>query len=110
VPRKDRKGILGVNKNEAFEAGKLRPTMVRSTWGNVKKRIDWSPDSRDKISRDHFNQRVQFPDGVPAITLRGKGIKRIGYCEAHRRARWQRHSYQSVRRSGHGARSEKPLL
>ncbi|MBR7793895.1 hypothetical protein KDM87_14975 [Undibacterium sp. FT147W] len=74
VPSKDRKGILGANKNEAFEAGKLRPTMVRSTWGNVKKRIDWSPDSRDKISRDHFNQRVQFPDGVPAITLKGQEL------------------------------------
>lgn len=40
VPGKDRKGILGVNKNEAFEAGKLPATQVRSRWRDVKRRID----------------------------------------------------------------------
>ncbi|NDP59567.1 MAG: hypothetical protein GZ090_09440 [Oxalobacteraceae bacterium] len=39
VPSKDRKGILGKNKNEAFEAGKLPATQVRSRWRDVQKRI-----------------------------------------------------------------------
>lgn len=40
VASKDRKGILGANKNEAFEAGKLRATQIRSRWRDVKRRID----------------------------------------------------------------------
>lgn len=39
VPSKDRKGILGVNKNEAFEAGKLPASQVNSRWRDVQKRI-----------------------------------------------------------------------
>lgn len=39
VPAKDRKGILGVNKNEAFEAGKLPASQVNSRWRDVRKRI-----------------------------------------------------------------------
>lgn len=39
VPSKDRAGILGANKNEAFEAGQLPATQVRSTWRAVQKRI-----------------------------------------------------------------------
>lgn len=40
VASKDRAGILGANKNEAFEAGKLRATQIRSRWRDVKRRID----------------------------------------------------------------------
>lgn len=40
VPSQDRKGILGVNKNEAWEAGKLPSSQIRSRWRDVKKRID----------------------------------------------------------------------
>lgn len=40
VPSKDRAGMLGVNKNEAFEAGKLPATQVRSRWRDVKRRIE----------------------------------------------------------------------
>lgn len=39
VPSKDRKGILGVNKNEAWEAGNLPASQVRSRWRDVQKRI-----------------------------------------------------------------------
>ncbi|WP_025916149.1 hypothetical protein [Herminiimonas sp. CN] len=39
VPSTDREGILGVNKNEAFEAGKLPASQVRSRWRDVQKRI-----------------------------------------------------------------------
>ncbi|WP_025918267.1 hypothetical protein [Herminiimonas sp. CN] len=39
VPIPDRKGILGVNKNEAFEAGKLPASQVNSRWRDVKRRI-----------------------------------------------------------------------
>ena len=40
VASKDRAGILGANKNEAFEAGKLPATQIRSRWRDVKRRID----------------------------------------------------------------------
>ncbi|MFJ3316799.1 hypothetical protein ACIPLR_15690 [Herbaspirillum huttiense] len=40
VASKDRQGILGVNKNEAFEAGDLPASQVRSTWRAVKKRLE----------------------------------------------------------------------
>ncbi|AMP13670.1 hypothetical protein [Collimonas pratensis] len=39
VPSKDRKGILGVNKNEAFEAGQLPASQVKSRWRDVQRRI-----------------------------------------------------------------------
>jgi len=42
VAAKDRQHILGQNKNEAFEAGKLPASQVRSTWRAVKKRIERS--------------------------------------------------------------------
>lgn len=74
VPSKDRKGILGANKNEAFEAGKLTTGMVRSRWGDVRRRIGWQEDYRDTVSRRHFNQRVTFPDGVPELRIKGKNL------------------------------------
>jgi hypothetical protein len=40
VASKDRKGILGVNKNEAYEAGNLSAGQVRSRWRDVKKRLE----------------------------------------------------------------------
>lgn len=40
VPSKDRKGILGANKNEAFEAGDLPASQVESSWRDVKSRLD----------------------------------------------------------------------
>jgi hypothetical protein len=46
VPSHDRKGILGVNKNEAFEAGKLPATQVRSRWRDVQKRIGRNIESQ----------------------------------------------------------------
>lgn len=39
VPTEDRKGILGANKNEAFEAGKLPASQVKSSWRAVQRRI-----------------------------------------------------------------------
>lgn len=39
IPSKDRQGILGVNKNEAFEAGHLPASQVRSRWRDVQNRI-----------------------------------------------------------------------
>jgi hypothetical protein len=39
VPSKDRKGILGANKNEAFEAGQLPASQVKSRWRDVQRRI-----------------------------------------------------------------------
>ncbi|MBF8179650.1 hypothetical protein [Herminiimonas contaminans] len=74
VPSKDRKGILGANKNEAFEAGKLTKGMVRSRWGDVRRRIGWQEDYRDTVSRRHFNQRVTFPDGVPELRIKGNRL------------------------------------
>jgi len=40
VPSKDRASILGVNKNEAFEAGQLPASQIRSRWRDVQRRID----------------------------------------------------------------------
>lgn len=40
VPREDRQGILGKNKNEAFEAGDLSAGMVKSRWKDVRARLD----------------------------------------------------------------------
>lgn len=40
VPSKDRAGILGVNKNEAFEAGKLPAWQTSSRWRDVRRRIE----------------------------------------------------------------------
>jgi hypothetical protein len=74
VPAKDRKGILGANKNEAFEAGKLSTGMVRSRWKDVRNRIGWQEDYRDSVSRRYFNQRATFPDGVPTLRIGGKTL------------------------------------
>lgn len=40
VPREQRQGILGKNKNEAFEAGDLSRGMIKSRWKDVRARLD----------------------------------------------------------------------
>ncbi|TCS35789.1 hypothetical protein EDC30_10988 [Paucimonas lemoignei] len=76
VPREQRQGILGKNKNEAFEAGELSAGMVKSRWKDVQARIGPRHDLRDQVTRQFFNQRVSFPDGVPDIAIGGKPLTR----------------------------------
>jgi len=40
VPREQRQGILGKNKNEAFEAGDLTRGMIKSRWKDVRARLE----------------------------------------------------------------------
>lgn len=53
-----RRGVLGVNKSEAFNEGKITQGMIKSPWKNVKQRIDMqdmATDMRDELTRQYFN-------------------------------------------------------
>lgn len=76
----ERRGALGLNKAEAFEAGRLPVALIDQPWSKVKDGL--APDNRDDLSRQYFNRRVDVETfgeryAVGGKTLTARGIARL---------------------------------
>lgn len=93
VPAKDRKGILGANKNEAFEAGLLKPNMVKSRWSAVQRaigrgigqegRYQWDEAKREKTLQE---RALDFADAK--LIFQGKTLTRLNTRPEQGERRW----------------------
>lgn len=68
-----RRGVLGKTKSELFDAGQLSQGMIRAPVAAVRAKIS-RMDTRDDLSKAHFNDRVKVDTGGQLFQLNGRDI------------------------------------
>lgn len=64
-----RKGVLGVNKAEVFDQGKLSKGMIGSKWSAVKRRIDRTGDNTDNNHDMNFKPKRSGWNDFPDVAI-----------------------------------------